>query len=223
VPTITIGNNTGDTYSGVIDTHIQQGSPGTNFATVNTYGVYKEGSGNHAHGLIYFPVSSLPDSITVSALSFRMRTDTQVGSVSHTFTFRRVLRDWISAPTETTWNDARSGLAWTTGGGLSDGNDRAASPAVAVAHPATASGGTQDLDVTALAAVVEGWASGAITNYGLHIERTDAADDGTYKIFSSSDEADGFRPFLTITYTEGSAQFVPVQRQRNRRYVGRFR
>jgi hypothetical protein len=205
MPTVTIGNNSTDTFSGVIDTELNQSNPTDNRYATNAFGVYKEGSGNHANALIMFPLTSLPDNIVVSAATVHFRIDTNVGAVSHTFTFKRALRDWITA-LQATWNVWSAGNNWTTAGGLSDGNDRATSPSASAV--VTTGSGYKTLDVIAMASVIEGWASGAIPNYGFHVERTDAADDATYKIVSSSEEADTFRPYLTLTYEEPAAPMM---------------
>lgn len=197
--TVVIGDNTGDDFSGTDDLQVHEGSATTNFGSSTTIEIGKYGAGDHRHSLISFTgISSLPSSLTVTSAIISLYLTSQKNAATDV-TAKRVLRDWVEA--EATWTIWKTANNWTTAGGLSDGNDRSATVSD-TASIANTIGLYYDFnDAAQIRADVEDFADGTLTNYGWHFERTDAANDSTWRVFASSEGTDGQRPYLTVIYT----------------------
>ena len=73
MPTITIGNNTGDDYAGTEDAQIKSAYTAANYGGRANFECTKWASGDHTHTLLGFSgLSNLPSSITVSAATIHM-------------------------------------------------------------------------------------------------------------------------------------------------------
>ncbi len=201
MPTVTIGNNTGDDYAGTEDAQIKSNNTAANYGGKTAFECTKWASGNHTHTLLGFSgLSNLPSGITDVTASIKIY-KYGYSAGDRTITARRLLRTWVEGTADgdeqsgsCSWSTA-GGVSWTTGGALSDGNDRSA----------TASG-TGSLDGA-------GWLeiSGSQLNTDIqngyqswHLERTDGADDNTYDAFYSSEGSDGYRPYVSVTYEESA-------------------
>ena len=124
----------GDCITGVEDTRLKQSEPTVNLGSEGDLEVTKYGVGDHSHTIIKFPTSGISGAVTVSACELGFYV---YGSeAAQTCKITQLLRNWVEA--QATWNIYSTGNSWTTGGALSDGNDRAAS--------ATASGITMPED-----------------------------------------------------------------------------
>ena len=209
MPTVTIGNNTGDDYAGTEDAQIKSNNSSANYGGRTNFECTKYASGNHTHALLGFSgLSNLPSSITVSDSSLN------IYCVGHsdgerTITARRLLRSWIEGTANgqeqsgsCSWSSYGGGN-WTTSGALSDGNDRSSTVS-----------GTGSLKGS-------GWLeiSGSQLNTDIqngyqswHLERTDGADDHAYDIFTSSEGSDGNRPYVSVTYEENASSGSVVPR-----------
>lgn len=199
--TETIGRNSTDTYTGCEDTQIRQGAPTTNSGSGTQLEVTKYAVGDHNHTLIKFSGLSNLAGVTVSAATLYFRVESG-GGLPNTASARALLRAWVES--EATWNNYSTGNAWTTGGGLSDGNDRSSSVSGSVS--VTGASAYFGIDVTAdVQAIVAGG-----NNYGWHLERTDGQDDTDYIVVNSSEDSDGRRPYLEVTYTAGPAPLPRV-------------
>lgn len=205
MPTVVIGNNTGDDYSGTEDTRLTQASPTTNSGTVDVLDMNKATSGQYQHSIIKFSgLSNIPSSVTIDSAYLSLYHFT--GPYAQTFSFRRLLRNWNES--QATWNIYSTGNNWSTAGATSDGNDRVAD-ATATLQTTTSSGAYRTSGN--LSSDAGGFVSGSVNNYGWHIERTDGADDAHAVRFRSSNIGDGYRPYLTVTYTEsGGSSIVPI-------------
>ena len=211
---VRIGDNTGDTYSGCECTHIKENSPTTNYGTTSPVESTKYGTGDHTHTLVKFSgISSLPAATTINAAALMMyATSVQHytgGDLTQTISARRVLLSWNES--QTTWNVYTTGNNWGTAGCLSDGADRVASASSSV----TGNNASDNVWKTfsGMAADVSGMYSGSYGNYGWHLERTDAADDTCFWLWSSDDGTDGVRPYLDMDITTGVAPAPPRIRQ----------
>ena len=197
--TETIGENTGNTYTGVTDACFKENNPTNPFGLATTFEINKYGSGDHANGAIKFSgLSKIVGPVTVTAATLYLWNTPAVGATSTISAFR-LLRNWVE--TEVTWNVFSSGNNWTTGGGLGAATDRVAA---ASGSGVIGSASGQYFPITGLAADVEAWINGTANNYGWLLERTDGANDSTYQVFTSSQSTDDFqRPYLEVTYTAG--------------------
>lgn len=204
MPIVTIGANTTDDFSGVADTRIYESLPNNNYGTSTDLETSKFGPGDHQHSIIKFEgLSNIPSGSTINSVTLSLNLSNAGGASGQTVSLRRLLRDWVESTA--TWNIYDTGLNWTTGGGLSSGNDRVAAVSDTITGVTstlqyyTSSGNAQ------LATDVKNIIDGVNSNYGWHLERTDGADDATFRVFSSSNAADGVRPYLTVDYTEPSS------------------
>jgi len=197
--TVVIGDNTGDDFSGTEDVHMYEAAATTNQDT-NGFDIGKYGSGSHRHGLIRFTgISSLPSSLTVSSSTLNLYLHTSSGLALQDFDFRKALRAW--GETTATWNTYDGSSSWTTAGALSSGNDISATVTGTLGGVAKATGTWHNFSSAQLAADVEDFADGTLTNDGWHSERTDAANDGAWRVFREHGGTDGQRPYLTVIYT----------------------
>lgn len=204
---VVIGDNTGDDYSGTEDAELRQTSPTTNHGSSTNLEATKYIASDHNHSLVAFSgIGSLPSSLTVSSAVLTLYLKL-ANSGTHTLTVKRVLRNWVEA--QATWNIWSTGNSWTTAGCLSDGNDRDSNASTTLSIGTTYQYYTFSDDAQ-IQADVEDFADGTLSNYGWHIERTDGTpDDTTYRQFSSSEDTDGQRPYLSVTYTTGGATTSP--------------
>jgi hypothetical protein len=201
VATRIISANTTGTYTGddtdVNDTQMKQYYPTTNYSTSAELEATKFGSGDHSHSLLYFDLSGIPAGSTITGATLGLYVVSR-NSGTRTITLKALLRNWIEA--QATWNIYSTGNNWTTGGALSDGNDRSstttASASISATGWATWSGAQLIADIQAIV--------GGTSNYGWHLERTDSQNDGRYDVFTSSAGDNGNRPYLSVTYTEGA-------------------
>jgi hypothetical protein len=203
MPTVTIGLNTTDDFSGFEDSELTEGSPSSNSASNTDIEVTKFGGGDWRFAILKATgLSNITGPVTVSAATLNVWNHggndfTQVVSAYP------VLRNWNVS--QVTWDSYTTGNAWTTGGGQSVGNDRQAS--VASTTPA---GGYAQWTGAGLIALVQAWINGTQSNYGLILERSDSQNDGKYLQFRSSQHTDGERPFLEVTYTAGGGSSTTV-------------
>jgi hypothetical protein len=199
MPTVVIGDNTGDDYSGTEDVQIKSAAPNSNYSSGwTTFEISKYGSGDHAHVLLSFSgLSNITGNITVSAASINIYREGGSSGTRHVVA-RRVLRNWVES--QVTWNIYSTGNNWTTGGCQSDGNDRVAASSGA----ATVSGnGYITITDSQFYDDIEYIISGSYNNYGWICERSDDGEDGQYDIYWSAEGTDGNRPYLSVTYEEG--------------------
>lgn len=228
MPTVVIGNNTGDDYSGVEDTHIKESHATNNYGINSTYETTKYASSDHTHSLIRFSgLSSISGTVSVSSATLYQRLSAQDGSANaYTVTIRLLLRNWIEgtqssndrsndSPYSCCYNEYGGGNSWTSAGALSNGNDRSSTSSGDFA--VTGDYGYQSFSSAQFATDVENIINESISNHGWHQERTDAQNDERYKKFVSSEGTDGQRPYLTVTYTEsgGATGHPTASRFRN--------
>lgn len=215
MPVVTIGQNTGDDFSGSDANNIYENEATT--VQTGNLDVGKYDTGFYRMGLAKFGgLSNLPAGLTVNAATlFAYNTSGDVGI--HVFTSRRLLRNWVRA--EATWNIYSTGNNWTTAGGTSNGNDRS-STTTGTSEAVGVSGSYYDViqDAAQLRADIEDMVDNASTNYGWHFERTDGADDTTFKVMGGTAATDGQRIYLEVDYTAAAAALglVPVIRQNYR-------
>lgn len=205
----TIGQNSGDTYSGCEDTDVRDngGAVGVNFQSDPTCFVSKYALGDYRTNLIKFPGLTNLSGVTVTDAKLYWKVVN--GSVDPvTITLRRMLRNWVVS--QATGNDYSTGNAWTATMGVSNGNDRSNTVTCSVAIGVV----NQYYSFTSAQFIsdVQDMINNPSTNYGWDQERTDGADDSGYREFVSSDGTDGSRPYLEVTYTSGGGGGGTVRR-----------
>ena len=212
MPTITIGDNTGDDFSGTEDTHISESNATTNYDTTTPIEVTKYDVGNHTHALMKFSgISNLPGALTVSGATLYFYQEDNSGGAVYNITAKKLNRNWVID--EVTWNIHSTGNNWSTGGALHETNDRSSTTTFDVSSPAD-NNTYHSFSSAQLASDVEDFADGTLSNYGWHLERTDAGNDNEWKKFRPEEGANTTRPYLSVTYTVPAGGIVVLRRRR---------
>lgn len=202
MPTQTFGSNSTNTYIGSEDNQIKSNNADANYGGRTTIEATKWADGNHTHILLGFSsLSNLPANITVSSATIYL-CHYAWSEGTRTFTARRLLRSWVEGSEDgnaqsgsSSWNSYGSG-SWTSGGALSDGNDRAS--VVSGTGSIEGPGWLQITGSQLCTDVQNGYTS-------WHIERTDGTNDSTYDGFYSSEADDTYRPYISVTYEVNSS------------------
>ena len=212
MPSITIGNNTGDTYSGTEDAWLRQYQNTYNYGGWSEMNVQRYASGNHSTSCLKFSgISSIPTGATITAASIFIYKHNGT-SDNNTITVKRLLRNWVEGTSEGTdrvletphsccWDEYGNDQPWTSGGALSDGNDRDSTTSATTVVSST--GRYYEFTSAQIISDVQAFLSGTYSNYGWVLERTDGTNDNTYNSFRTSEGTDGQRPYLSVTYTTG--------------------
>jgi len=201
----TIGANTVDTFPGVEDTQIKQGSPTSNFSTDTLLQVTKYGVNNHTHTLMKFTgLSNIPSGDVISDVTLYVYNQFNTAPASTTASIRKILASWDNA--QVTWNEASTGVNWNTGGGIGAGTDRVDTALGTI--PLDQVGTYQSLNSAALLTYIQGIHAGTITNNGFHLERTDAGEDALVSRVQGSLSSDNQRPYLEVTHAAGTSATI---------------
>lgn len=196
----TFGNNTGQ-ISGTDDTKLRQLSATTNYDGTDAFEATKYVAGDHTHGLIRFTgISAIPASATITAVSLFVVKDGGFGADPYRIDMRRMIANWVVG--QATWNELSTGVSWNTAGALGAATDRVATSSanVPVFDSGDAVGTAYEFSGAGLVADVQAWVSGTATNNGWHLEATPTGDEG-FRVFATSENSDGSRPYLVVTYT----------------------
>ena len=203
MPTVTIGANTTDTYSGAIDCQLHLPEPTMN---VNSTSVQLTTPTDwESAGLLAFTgLSNITGPVTVSAATLYLYKNQESPSFYNPTAYcRRVLRNWVE--NQATWNVYSTGNSWTTAGAKGDGTDR-------VATATTLSGLGSALNQYHAQAIstadVEGWINGTFSNYGWLINIVESTDQ--FWKFVSNTGTDGQRPYLSVTYEAATGSPVAL-------------
>lgn len=199
MPTITVGNNTSNTYSGTIDSQIDNNNLDQNNDTSTNSAVGNTTAMRWNMTLRFTGIPSLTGATITAASIFLYR---EGGSgASFAVSIFRMLRNY--GQTSVCWRNWTTGSAWSTQGGLNTTNDIYASNSGSTTVAAT--NGYKEFTNAQLVADIQAIANGTNNNYGYNIIR-EASSGGTteYHLFSTANSTtDGRRPYLSITYTMG--------------------
>jgi len=161
----------------------------------NNYGdrslIQIRGGGAPRHTFISFDLSGIADTITAAELHLHLQQDEVQAKDIDVW---RVTESWAegdgSDGSGVTWNSRDGVNAWTTPGGTFDATSIGT---LSLPENATVDWYTASVD----AAVVEGWRTGSIDNYGLALSWDDGDVDISF--FDSSDNLSELFPFLRVT------------------------
>lgn len=195
-----IGDNTGDDYAGTEDAQIKEGAATTNYGSSGTMETTKYAANDHTHSLLSFSgLSNIAATEDVSAVTLGLYQTTASGT--YALKLSRILRNWVEA--QATWNIWSTSNNWTTAGGLSTGNDIASLNSVTASIDATV-GAYKALSMPAqFVADIEDFIDGTYSNYGHHIQRSDAGEDSGYKGWKTSEDSFDNKPYLSVTHAPG--------------------
>lgn len=194
-------NSTGD-IPGTSDGRLEQAFATSNFGGALTLSVHKRSASNHAHSVLGFTgLSQIPTNAVVNRVKVRVRLRTVTGTNTHTVNFRRILRP--NPEFQRSWNNAATGVAWTTPGGIGAGTDRVAAVSGQITGVGTTIGTFYEVDQTSGGMVddVQFWVSNPTNNYFWHLELDGIGEDDNAKGFNSKESPDGERPSMELTYT----------------------
>ncbi len=206
--TVTIADKaTGADFTGCEDAEATESTPTTNNGTAISLNASTFATGDRRFGFIKFSgLSNIAGPVTVSSAKVRLY-QLQGSAGPRNLQLKRCLRDW--AESQATWNIYSTGNSWTSGGGLSDGNDRSSTVSASVALSSGAAG-YLELTGAQLATDVQNIINGSVSNFGWHIGLdNETANDGKFWQFATSENIDGSpntydnRPELVIVYTAG--------------------
>jgi hypothetical protein len=216
MPTVVIGNNTGNDFSGTEDSTlvVEGGHEADNYGTSPDAFVYDENSSTQIvkECIRFTGITNISGAINVSAATFSIWFDAYaIGG--RTFSLKRLLRAWgqgvhngeDATAGECSWNCYAYPSIWTSGGAGSDDNDR--SSTMTATYTAAFDNTPRWCDFTSaqLAADVQNMKNAIVGNDGWLMYRSDGVGGEYWTRFASSEHADGQRPYLTFTYTAGAA------------------
>src|SRR5215475_11906858 len=177
------------------DSYLDTGNPTTNFGTATSLNVAaKSGTGQAAHGLVQFDLSSVSN-IGVKQADMTLNV-TQGGNKTSSYEAHRVTSLWTESGVS--WNNRVAGTAWTTAGG-----DYSATVTAAV----TINSGATGTFTWGLTTDVQSWYSGT-QNFGhLLLENPSSGNDPNGILFNSREAASN-QPQLTLTFLQQVSNLV---------------
>jgi hypothetical protein len=218
MPVITIGENTGNSYTGCEDSEIQ-----VNNSTNNYGGSLTQAFGSNDYifweVLIKFSgISNIPAGATINSASLFIYSTT-IDDVQFTAVMRRVLRDWVEGtqtgadrqldtPDSCCWDEYGSGNAWTSAGCLGNGTDRISD--TSGSGTISTSEGYKEIVLNAQGLTdIANFRSGAYNNYGWLITHSTVPASNERSMITFSEGTDANRPYLSVNYTESGGSVVP--------------
>lgn len=197
MPTVTIGENTGDDYSGCEDTLCNIFAPTNDYSASSS--IYMGRNETWNTFIKFSGLSNISSSASVSDASLFLYEFN--GDNGYNIDVRRFLRDWID--NEANYNVWTTGNNWTTSGGIGDGTDRVA--ALSAQGTSSSTDGWRELTDTTLISDIQDEIDGTNNIRGWHISNDQSA---SYRVdFRSSEGTDTQRPYLSVTYTTGPTYY----------------
>ncbi|MGW0084406.1 golvesin C-terminal-like domain-containing protein [Streptomyces sp. NPDC003393] len=190
--------------TGVADTTLASGQPGTNEDTIASFGVGQKwlevGNNSTTYGktraALKFTTSAIPTTATVlESRLFMWGAETTTGTDGAIYELHGLTKDFNE--TQATWNNATSTTAWTTAGGDFSGT---VSDTVAQVSEV----GRHWWDATSL---TQGWIKTPTSNKGALIKLKDESSTGSQErtLFLASETADPqLGPLLRVIYVDST-------------------
>ena len=212
MPTITIGDDTGTSFSGVEDVRIRLAVPTTNDGSGTTLEATAYDVGDDNRLLIRFTgLSNIPSTATIDSVTMTLNCSANTANTAapNEVEVYRCTRAWVEG--QATWNVYSSGNSWATAGGRGTGDSEAATSLLAAPGDTT---GDKTFSSAGMVADVQAWVNGSVVNNGWILKHSgDPSASLLTKVFEfvSSEGADGNRPVLSVTYTEaGGSSLDPI-------------
>ena len=193
-----ISENTGATYTGVLDTTLYEFDPTSPFYnTATQMEVSSKTVGDRGHVILEFTgLSNISSSDTVSAVDLELNVITGTSSQGIS------IYELLTVPTygQASWNNRLTATAWTTAGALNS-TDANTTPL----ETQTEAGNTTPLNFTStnLKNLVQTKVTAGAVLRLLICRSNDVAYDSSGVVFHSSEGTDTLRPKLTVTHTAG--------------------
>lgn len=199
MPTVTFGNNTGNT-AGIDDNRMPENDPTTNFGSDAVIANSDFGAGDHqSMWLKCTGFGSISGPVTVSSATLRLYLETQISTPL--ISLYRCLRNVTEGGS--TFNLYDGTNAWGTGGGGNSTTDYNSTLITSATLPGT-TGAYVDFTGANLNQLVQDWINGSVSNFGL-IAPPLVIGGNDMGIFTSSEGTDGQRPELVVTYAAASS------------------
>jgi|WetSurMetagenome_2_1015567.scaffolds.fasta_scaffold15273_9 hypothetical protein len=191
------------TYIGTAtnDTFIDDGAPTSNYGTFVYWlvGHYTTDS-RKRRSLIKFDISSIPAGAVISGGTLAVTFQADNAGVGGTICAYRQLKNWVSGTA--TWNKYDASNNWTTAGGF-DAADCEQSESGSATFTASETLNTVK-NIPISTSKISEWVSSGTANYGFLLKTT-VENNNLYQYHSTEATTAGYRPTLTITYTEPSS------------------
>ena len=223
MPTVHIGDGTGEDYAGCEDNQIKSASNTTNYGITT---LLQTGSWVYTSDLTFLLIKfsgldSMADVADVTSASLWLYLN---ATSAHTLNViaKALKRLWIEGgqnaathendePDSSCWLDYGSTNAWSTAGAQHEENDRDATVTFTVSVNQTAE--YKEFNSAQLATDVLGMINGTINNYGWTLY-LDTASNSIYKEWRSSEHATNTtRPYLSVTYTAAGGTKIPIYKK----------
>lgn len=207
MPTVVIGDNTGDDYTGNIESHMRFLLPLGNYFNQAPRLSNRTTDNNLDVGIIAFPgLSNIPASSTVNDASFHQYLFKNRGGGASA-DVQRVLKPWLE---NTVRGDrAQPGVNWDTLCAQTDGVDRDAAVSGVMTMGASVN---QYIACTGagIVADVQAFVDGSLPNYGWVQTLAPSAVADDLHEFRAREATDGQRPYLVVTFDEVAAHDLSV-------------
>jgi PKD repeat protein len=181
-------------YDGTSDAYIREYSADTMHGletTLQVDGSEPSGSATDMSILLAWDISSIPSDATVQSVNIELEVTNQS---SGSYTCFALLADWDQS--QVTWNQATSGVPWSTPG-ASSGTDRGDLPVCAVFASST---GSLSVNMNSDGmALVQDWINDPASNHGIIITDPNTSDGADFH--SSESSSVMARPKLNVTYS----------------------
>lgn len=203
MPTVTVGGNTGNTYSGCRLVELNQGDPTTSYWD-GLSGRVKLGTGaNQELCLVLAPgISNITGPVTVSAASINVRQSNADDRSSTTLASHLLKRQPVY--NQATWNIYSTGNNWGTGGAYNDTSDREGTASDTA--PGSNGAGYIVFSSAQLATDIQTAINAATGTIDYQLISDNQFDRIT---LVGEDGADGERPYLEFTYTAAGDVLMP--------------
>lgn len=213
MPTVTFGDNTTDDFAGCEDSQIREDNPDNNWGVGVELGTINFIAGDTTRSFIRFTgLGNIPAGATITAVTLYLWL-AAANSGSRTIAWRRTLRAWTEGtednnPGDVSWNQYSSGNNWGTAG-ASNATDRE-STISAQAVIGTTTGQYYAFTGAQLTQDIQNKVDGLISDVA-YTGTDEGTADEEYRVWSSSEDTNGQRPYLEVTY-EVAAAPTPVRR-----------
>jgi len=203
MPTLTIGNNTGDSGS-CDETMIHSDNPTTNYGSsvATALGItnYSGGGGIINSSLVKFDLSGIPSGATIDDVGIFLYQSAS-NATGDDLNCYRLLEDWVES--EATYNIYSTGNSWDTAGAKSSAADRSSTLSATIESDTT-SEVYKEWNTAQLITDVQNFIDSTWSNYGWLFEAA-APPSGYHDYHSTEADTDGTWPYIVVEYTEGSA------------------
>lgn len=196
---VTIGHRTTDTFTGLEDTFLLQTGPNSNQSTGDRFNVACVTVGNSKRGLIKVTgITNIPSNATINNASLNLYR-INAASPSRNYEVRKLLKN--PTVSQTTWNSQLTGTAWQVPG--ANGATDLDPTVIASGAIPTGGGSTVSITSSAFVALVQGWVSGSISNFGIliQVENDGTAGGGDFDFAGGERSTSSQRPYLTVDYS----------------------